>query len=259
MEEEAILVINNVSKYFGGLKALNKVTIEIPEKCIVGLIGPNGSGKTTLFNVITGFYPPDEGKIMYKTLSGNFVDITGLNPHEVFKMGVIRTFQIPRLFPSLTVLENLLITPLNQRGESVVNSLRRSKWLREEEELVHRAVNLLKTFNRLDIASKYPSELSIGDIKLIETLRGLMTPARLYLLDEPLAGLDLHVARSLLRLIRELNKNHGLTFLIVEHRIDLLMEIADFVYVLHNGFLLASGTPSEIINDFKVVRAYIGE
>ncbi|MEM4809292.1 MAG: ABC transporter ATP-binding protein, partial [Desulfurococcaceae archaeon] len=93
----------------------------------------------------------------------------------------------------------------------------------------------------------------------IETLRGLMTPARLYLLDEPLAGLDLHVARSLLRLIRELNKNHGLTFLIVEHRIDLLMEIADFIYVLHNGFLLASGTPSEIINDFKVVRAYIGE
>lgn len=259
MENNAILVTNRVSKSFGGVKALNKVSIEIPERHIVGLIGPNGSGKTTLFNVITGFYPPDEGKVMYKTASSDLVDITGLNPHEVFRIGVIRTFQIPRLFPSLTVLENLLITSPSQRGENIVNSFRRSKWLREEEELVRRAVGLLKMFNKLDIVSKYPSELSIGDVKLIETLRGLMTPARLYLLDEPLAGLDLRTARSLMDLIKRLNRDCGISFLIVEHRVDLLMEIADFVYVLHNGVLLASGTPSEIINDPRVTKAYIGE
>ncbi|MEM4489296.1 MAG: ABC transporter ATP-binding protein [Desulfurococcaceae archaeon] len=256
--KKPLMITRNLSKYFGGIKALEEVSITIFEEQIVGLIGPNGSGKTTLFNVITGFYMPDKGEILYRVENKDLIKINGLNPHEVFKLGIVRTFQIPRLFPSLTVLENLLIAPPNQIGEKILNAVRRKMWLKEEENLVKKAIDLLTSFGKQDIIFKYPLELSVADVKLIETLRGLMTPAKIYLLDEPLAGLDLPTARSLLSFIKELRDRYKLTFFVIEHRIDLLMEAVDHVYVLHNGRLLASGKPSEVMNNPDVIKAYVG-
>jgi len=255
---DPILIVKNISKYFGGIKALEKVSLSVPENSIIGLIGPNGSGKTTLFNVVTGFYVPDGGEVYFK-VNDDYVRIDGLNPHEVFKMGIVRTFQIPRLFPSLTVLENMLVTPINQIGEKLINSIRFRVWNKEEEMLARKALDILKEFGKLDIADKRPSEISVADVKLIETLRGLMTPARLYLLDEPLAGLDIPTAYKLLEFVKDLRARYKLTFLIVEHRIDLLLGAVDYVYVLHNGKLLSSGKPEEVMKDPRVIKAYVGE
>jgi len=258
MGENEILIVKNVSKYFGGVRALEKVSLAIPENSIIGLIGPNGSGKTTLFNVITGFHVPNSGEILFKT-GGNYIRLNGLNPHEVFRHGIVRTFQIPRLFPSLTVLENMLVTPVGQSGEKILNAIRYKTWREEETSLAEKALKLLGEFGKLEIADKYPSELSVADIKLVETLRGLMTSAKLYLLDEPLAGLDLPRARRLLDFVKNLRARYGLTFFIIEHRIDLLLGSVDYVYVLHNGMLLSSGTPEEVMRDPNVIKAYVGE
>jgi branched-chain amino acid transport system ATP-binding protein len=252
----SILEVNSVSKRFGGVVALEEVTLSVPERGIVGLIGPNGSGKTTLFNVVTGFHVPDKGEVWFRN-QGGMERIDGLNPNEVFAKGIVRTFQVPRLFKNLTVLENLLVTPRNQLGERPLAALRRG-WEREERELARRAIELLKRFDLLPYANTRVSELSAAHIKLVETIRGLMTPARLYLLDEPAAGVEAGVAHRLFSLVRELREREGLTFFIVEHRIEILTRYVDYLYVLHNGRLLAEGKPEEVISDPRVVEAYIG-
>ncbi|MGC8975029.1 MAG: ABC transporter ATP-binding protein [Thermoprotei archaeon] len=252
-----ILEVRDVAKYFGGVKALDGVSLSVPEKGLIGLIGPNGSGKTTLFNVITGFYVPDKGSVLFRE-SNDLVRIDGLNPNEVFKKGIVRTFQIPRLFNSLTVLENLLVTPLGQRGENPLRALFTNSWGTQERELAKKAIELLKTFNMLHYANSKISELSAAHIKMLETIRGLMTPAKLYLLDEPAAGVDYAMAKELFTYVRKLRDEHNLTFFIIEHRLEILMEYVDYVYVLHNGKLLSEGKPQEVISDPKVVEAYIG-
>ncbi len=252
-----ILEVRDVAKYFGGVKALDGVSLTVPERGLIGLIGPNGSGKTTLFNVITGFYVPDRGSVLFRE-SNDLVRIDGLNPNEVFKKGIVRTFQIPRLFNSLTVLENLLVTPLGQKGESPVRALFRNSWSKQERELASKAIELLKTFNMLHYVNSKISELSAAHIKMLETIRGLMTPAKLYLLDEPAAGVDYAIARELFTYVKKLRDEHNLTFFIIEHRLEILMEYVDYVYVLHNGRLLSEGKPQEVISDPKVIEAYIG-
>ncbi|MFN3267741.1 MAG: ABC transporter ATP-binding protein [Zestosphaera sp.] len=252
-----ILEVRDVAKYFGGVKALDGVSLSVPERGLVGLIGPNGSGKTTLFNVITGFYVPDRGSVLFRE-SSDLVRIDGLNPNEVFKKGIVRTFQIPRLFNSLTVLENLLVTPLGQKGENPVKALFRNSWSAQERELAKKAIELLKAFNMLHHANSKISELSAAHIKMLETIRGLMTPAKLYLLDEPAAGVDYLMAKELFTYVRRLRDEHNLTFFIIEHRLEILMEYVDYVYVLHNGKLLSEGKPQEVISDPKVIEAYIG-
>lgn len=253
----SVLEVEGVAKYFGGVRALDGVSLKVPEKGLVGLIGPNGSGKTTLFNVVTGFYVPDKGEILFRE-SRDLVRIDGLNPNEVFRRGIVRTFQIPRLFNSLTVLENLLVTPLGQRGESPARALFRSSWSKQEMELARKAVELLKMFGMLHYAHSKVSELSVAHIKMLETIRGLMTPAKLYLLDEPAAGVDYSMARKLFTYVKRLRDELGLTFFIIEHRLEILMEFVDYVYVLHNGKLLSEGKPQEVVSDPKVVEAYIG-
>ncbi len=252
-----LLEVRDVAKYFGGVKALDGVSLTVPERGLIGLIGPNGSGKTTLFNVITGFYVPDRGSVLFRE-SNDLVRIDGLNPNEVFKKGIVRTFQIPRLFNSLTVLENLLVTPLGQKGESPVRALFRNSWSKQERELASKAIELLKTFNMLHYVNSKISELSAAHIKMLETIRGLMTPAKLYLLDEPAAGVDYAMARELFTYVKKLRDEHNLTFFIIEHRLEILMEYVDYVYVLHNGKLLSEGKPQEVISDPKVIEAYIG-
>lgn len=251
-----ILEVKGVSKRFGGVVALQDVSLSVPSQGIVGLIGPNGSGKTTLFNVVTGFYVPDKGEVWFN--DGNRSErIDGLNPNEVFAKGIVRTFQIPRLFKSLTVLENLLVTPFAQKGENPLKALKPSSWTEEERALARKAVSLLRRFGLLEYANVRVSELSGAHIKLLETIRGLMTPAKLFLLDEPAAGVEAGAAHELFRLVREL-RSEGYTFLIVEHRIEILMQYVDYVYVLHNGQLLAEGKPEEVTSNPKVVEAYIG-
>ncbi len=253
----SILEVNDLAKYFGGVRALDGVTLSVPERSVVGLIGPNGSGKTTLFNVVTGFYEPTRGEVLFRNNDGSMERVDGLNPNEVFLKGVVRTFQVPRLFTSLTVLENVLVTPPVQIGERVLDAPFKSRWEKQERELARKAVELLKRFGMGDYVFSRVTELSVAHIKLLETIRGLMTSAKLYLLDEPAAGVDYGVARELFNYIRGL-REEGLTFLIVEHRLDVLMDYVDYVYVLHNGRLLSEGRPSEVVSDPKVIEAYIG-
>ncbi|MEZ0344951.1 MAG: ABC transporter ATP-binding protein [Infirmifilum sp.] len=250
------LEVNGVSKRFGGIVALDNVSLAVPERGIVGLIGPNGSGKTTLFNVVTGFYVPDKGEVWFNNGAGQ-ERIDGLNPNEVFAKGIVRTFQIPRLFKTLTVLENLLVTPLYQRGEDPLKALRPSEWGDEERQLARKALTLLKRFGLLEYAYARVSELSGAHIKLLETIRGLMVNARLFLLDEPAAGVEASAAHGLFKLVSEL-RSEGYTFFIVEHRLEILMQYVDYVFVMHNGQLLAEGKPDEVIQDKKVIDAYIG-
>jgi len=248
-----ILEVKDLARYFGGVKALDGVTLEVPERGVIGLIGPNGSGKTTLFNVVTGFYVPTRGEVWY---AGERID--GLNPNEVFLKGLVRTFQIPRLFPSLTVLENVLLTPPRQVGEKILVAPFRSRWEKQEKELARKAVALLKKFGLGDYVRAKVSELSAAHMKMIETIRGLITDAKVYLLDEPAAGVAYTTARELFTFIRRLRDEEGLTFFIIEHRLEVLMDFVDYVYVLHNGKLLSEGKPDEVMNDPKVIEAYIG-
>ncbi|MGC9108058.1 MAG: ABC transporter ATP-binding protein [Infirmifilum sp.] len=252
----SILEVQSVSKRFGGIIALDKVSLSVPQGAVVGLIGPNGSGKTTLFNVVTGFYVPDAGEVWFNN-NGSSERIDGLNPNDVFAKGIVRTFQIPRLFKSLTVLENLLVTPLQQKGENPLKALNPKAWGEEERRLARKALSLLKRFGLLEYAHVKVSELSGAHIKLLETMRGLMTDARLFLLDEPAAGVEAGAAHELFRLVKSL-QGDGYTFFIVEHRIEILMQYVEYVYVMHNGKLLAEGKPEEIISNEKVIEAYIG-
>lgn len=253
----ALLEVRAVSKSFDSVKALEDVSMDVREGQIVGLIGPNGSGKTTLFNVITGFYVPDSGEVWFNN-GPSRVRIDGLNPNEVFNMGIVRTFQIPRLFGSMTVLDNIIVSTAGQVGEGLLASLRPGKWRPQELELRRRAMELLRGLGMEGLAHVRASELSTAHAKIVETLRGLMNPAKLYLLDEPAAGVDVVAARKIFDTIRRLRDERGLTFVIVEHRIDLLLDYVDYVYVLHNGRLLAEGEPGEVISNPKVIEAYVG-
>jgi len=250
---DPILRVQGVSKRFGGVEALKDVSLEVKRGSITGLIGPNGSGKSTLFNVITGFYKPDSGSVYFE---GKRID--GLNPNEIYNMGIARTFQIPRLFGSLTILENMMLSPKGQRGESLVRAPFKKVWLDEEIQLANEVKNLLKEFDMDGLYKVYASELSGGHIKMVETSKGILGRAKLILLDEPTAGVHYAVGRNLFEYINYLRKSRDLTFFIVEHRIELLFDYVDYVYVLHMGRVLSQGTPDEVASDPKVIEAYIG-
>jgi len=250
---DSILEVKNVSKRFGGVEALRDVSLEVKRGSITGLIGPNGSGKSTLFNVITGFYKPDSGSIFFE---GKRID--GLNPNEIYDMGIARTFQTPRLFGSLTTLENMMLSPKGQRGESLLRAPFRKMWINEELQIANEVGALLKEFDMDGLYKMAASDLSGGHVKIVETSKGILGRAKLILLDEPTAGVHYAVGRSLFEHIAYLRKTYNLTFFIIEHRIDLLFDYVDYVYVLHLGRLLSQGTPDEVALDPKVIEAYIG-
>jgi branched-chain amino acid transport system ATP-binding protein len=249
-----ILRVENVTKRFGGLRAVNGCSLTVQAGTITGLIGPNGAGKTTLFNVLTGFLRADEGRIVLRD-----ADITGLRPQEVFRRKVCRTFQIPREFKELTVLENLMVVPEGQRGERLwAPWLQPGRVRRQEAAIREKALGVLRFLNLHEHRAAAAWTLSGGQKKLLELARTMMADPELLLLDEPGAGVNPTQMKELMRHIQWLSTERGVTILIIEHDMDLVMSLCDPVIVMAEGRTLAVGSPDAIRRDRRVLDAYLG-
>jgi branched-chain amino acid transport system ATP-binding protein len=249
-----MLEVREVSKSFGGLMAVSRCSLNVQEGSIAGLIGPNGAGKTTLFNIITGFYRPDRGEILFK---GEHID--GLAPHEIFKKRIYRTFQIAREFANMSVLENLMTIPGQQIGEKVWNTwIRQGSVRRQENAIKEKALEVLKFVELLDLKDEYAGSLSGGQKKLLELARSMMADPMMVLLDEPCAGVNRTLMGKLIANIRKLRDEKKITFLIIEHDMDMVMSLCDPVIVMSEGRKLAEGKPEEIKKDERVLEAYLG-
>ncbi len=244
-----ILETRDLSKFFDGLRALDGVSIGVEEGSITLVIGPNGSGKTTLINTISGFYRADRGKVIFEGR-----DITNRPPHEISRYGIVRTFQIPQPLKQMTVLENLLIAPQSY-GESVLEAITR-RWIKKEEEVVERAFKILEFLKIDHLWDQEAQNLSGGQLKLLELGRAMMRDAKLLIADEPIAGVNPLLAHEILdRFVRLKSR---MSFLIVEHRLDIVLKYTDYVYVMANGKVIAEGKGSEVVEDPRVVEVYLG-
>ncbi len=251
---EPILEVIGVSKYFGSLKALDGVSLSIPRGKVTLLIGPNGSGKTTLINVITGILEPDGGRILFEG-----VDITKLKAHERFRLGIVRTFQIPRLFQNLSVVENAVVGRYGNPGEGVVSALFKTLWRGFERSAFKDAASYLDYLALHHLSDRRPRELSGGQMKLLELARALMpSKPKLVLMDEPIAGVNPALAHEILSFIKKLSVEHGITFLVVEHRLDIAVDYADYAYAMHLGRVIAHGDPRSVLEDPRVIESYLG-
>ncbi|RUM33820.1 MAG: ABC transporter ATP-binding protein [Archaeoglobus sp.] len=246
-----ILETKNLIKFFGDVLVLDGVNIGVKRNSTTLIIGPNGSGKTTLINVITGFYPATSGQIIFEG-----EDITKKRPYQIYELGIVRTFQIPQPLKKLTVLENLLIAQ-KHIGENAISALIYSKWEKFEEELVDKALKILEFLEIDHLWNENSYKLSGGQLKLLEVGRALMTEPKLIIMDEPIAGVSPALAHEILNRITEL-KRRGITFLIVEHRLDIALKYVDYVYAMANGKVIAEGSGEEVVNNPQVVEVYIG-
>lgn len=248
--------VEDLRKSFGGITAVDGATFRIERGTLTGLIGPNGAGKSTTFNLITGFHEPDEGRVFF-----NGEDVTGLRPYQLAEKGLVRTFQIARELAEMTVLENMMLAPQHQPGEALWRSITpgfRSSVKEDETEVLDRAWENLEFFDIDHLAEEYAGNLSGGQRKLLELARALMTDPNVLLLDEPFAGVNPTLEARLLDHIHEL-RAEGYTFLLVEHDMDLIMENCEHVIVMHQGNILAEGTPESIRSNERVIDAYLGE
>lgn len=248
-----ILRTQDVTKAFGGIRALDQCTLEVREGTITGLIGPNGAGKTTLFNTIVGLYAPDSGSIFFREER-----IDGLPPYNLVRRGIAKTFQIPRELRNLTVLENLMLSAKEVPGERLVNVvLRPGTVRRRERDIQARAEEVLRFVGLYELRDEYAKNLSGGQKKLLELTRAMMSDPALILLDEPVAGVNPTLTVRILDLIEELRQK-GKTFFLIEHDMDLVMNRCDWIIVIHQGRKLAEGEPTTIKQDARVVEAYLG-
>lgn len=249
-----MLEIKNLMKSFGGLQVIYDCSLEVKAGSITGLIGPNGAGKTTLFNLLTNYHRPDRGEIYFM---GERID--RLATHKIFHKKLYRTFQIPREFAQMTVLENLMLIPASQRGESVWNTLFRPKTVKLQERAIkEKALEVLEFIELLDLKDEYAGSLSGGQKKLLELARSLMADPKLVLLDEPGAGVNPTLLKKLVANIRKLCEQKGITFFLIEHDMNLVMNLCDPVIVMSEGQKLAEGPPEEIKKDPRVLEAYLG-
>ena len=249
----SLLTIHNLRKSFGGLHALDGASLELVPEKINLLIGANGSGKSTLINTVTGLWRPDGGKIM---LRGK--DITGLSPEDSFHNGIMRTFQMPRHFANLSVMENMLMAH-PEPGESFRKALLRSRWKSSESRQTKKALGILESLELLDLRDKLSFEISGGQIKLLELGKTLMSESDIILLDEPIAGVNPTLAIKIFEKIRDLTNVGGITFLIIEHRLDIALRYADYVFVMGDGKIIAHNTPDLILDNKKVQESYLGK
>jgi len=249
-----LVKVENIIKTFGGLVALNDCSLEIKEKSITGIIGPNGSGKSTLFNVITGNLKPDTGKIFY-----NGVDITNSEPFELFHLGVLRTFQIAHEFTNMTVIENLMVVPGNQKGENLIYSLTNSKKIKEEDEKIkEKAIEVLKFLKIEHLRNERAGNLSGGQKKLLELARTMMVDAKIVFLDEVGAGVNKTLLKDISDSILRLNQDKGYTFCMIEHDFNFISELCDPVIVLAEGSVLFRGKAEEVKKNEVVIESYLG-
>jgi branched-chain amino acid transport system ATP-binding protein len=249
-----MLKIKDLNKSFGGLKAVNNVNLEVDKGSITGLIGPNGAGKTTLFNTIAGLYAPDNGDVYLEEKN-----IAGLKPHELFSMGVLRTFQIAHEFSSLTVLENLMMVPGNQRGEKLIYALFGDKAVKKEEEKIRtKAIEVIEFLNLKHLTQEVAGNLSGGQKKLLELGRTMMVEANLVLLDEVGAGVNRTLLNEISDAILRLNKERNYTFFVIEHDMDLIEKICDPVIVMAEGSVLFEGKFADVKSNEEVIEAYLG-
>ena len=250
----AALGLYNVCKSFGGLKASNNINIEVQEHEIYGIIGPNGAGKTTLFNLITGVIPLSSGTIK---VFGR--DITNMAPNKICGVGIARTFQNIRLFNAVSVFENLLIACQQTIGYSAFDGcLRTKRFRREEKEAKDKCMAILEKFNLLQYKDTPAGKLPYGSQRRVEIMRAIMTNPKIILLDEPAAGMNEEETATLAGMIRTLQKEYGLTVVIIDHHMDLIMDICDRLTVINFGEQLMTGTPAQAQSDQKVIDAYLG-
>ncbi len=252
MDATPLLEVDGIKKAFGGVQAVDGAAFSVDEGTVTALIGPNGAGKSTVVGVIGGAIAPDEGRVSFRG-----EEITSLAPHRIARRGLIRTFQISREYPAMTVLENLMVSPSNQRGEKLANALFAHRSYRNQErQLAVKALDVLEDFGLYAMRDEYARNLSGGQKRLLELARSVMADPTMLILDEPMAGINpaliSHIGEHILRL-----REAGITFLMVEHNLEVVERICDHVIVLAVGRTLAQGTMSELRANEAVVAAYL--
>lgn len=249
-----MIVVEDVHKHFGGIRAVDGASLTIETGSITGLIGPNGAGKTTLFNVIAGLHKPTSGRVL---LDGE--DISGLTPHELFAKGLLRTFQIAHEFSTLTVCENLMMVPGNQSGESLISTWTNPRKVRQEEEAIRQKANEVIEFLEIpQVADELAGNLSGGQKKLLELGRTMMVDAKIVFLDEVGAGVNRTLLNTIGDAILRLNQERGYTFCMIEHDMEFISRLCDPVICMAEGKVLAQGSAEEVKNNEEVIEAYLG-
>jgi len=253
-QADPLLHVEELSISFGGLKAVQKFSLDLPANALYGLIGPNGAGKTTVFNLLTGVYQPDSGRL---AIAGK--ELIGRKPHEIAAAGIARTFQNIRLFPDLSVLDNVRLAGQLRNKHGLPASVFRTPRQRvEEAALTHKALELLAIFDMQDRAHELATGLSYGHQRRLEIVRALATEPRVLLLDEPAAGLNPQEKRALAISIREICDRFQTAILLIEHDMGLVMDICEKIVVLDYGVTICAGTPETVQNDPQVIAAYLG-
>jgi len=251
----ALLKVTKVSKIFGGLKAVSNFEVSIEKGELIGLIGPNGAGKTTAFNLLTGVYEPTAGEIEFDGKS-----MIGLKPYQITQQGVARTFQNIRLFAELSVLDNVKIAYHFHVKYGILESvLRVGRYHKEEAEIEKKAIALLEIFKLADKKDEIAKNLPYGEQRRLEIARALAAQPKLLLLDEPAAGMNPQETQELMKMITWIRKEFDLTILLIEHDMNLVMNVCERIYVLEYGSIIAQGIPEEIKNNPRVIEAYLGE